>query len=130
MLKFRPHHFLCTLGFRGKGYSPDFVANFSAIVARLTDQSPIEVVESVDSICTPCPSNRAGRCTDASKIEKLDQAHLEILDLTLGSVLTWGEAKTRIRDRMSVSDFNRACKSCSWKELGVCENALRDLKKN
>ena len=35
MLKFRPHHFLCTLGFQGKGYSPGFVANFQAIADRL-----------------------------------------------------------------------------------------------
>ena len=28
MLEFRPHHFLCTLGFEGKGYSDEFVRNY------------------------------------------------------------------------------------------------------
>ena len=31
-LRYRPHHFLCSLGFEGKGYSDAFTANMEAIV--------------------------------------------------------------------------------------------------
>ncbi|RYZ78407.1 MAG: DUF1284 domain-containing protein [Proteobacteria bacterium] len=61
-LKFRPHHFLCAVGFQGKGYSPEFVENFKTIKSVLDsthgDQVMIEVIERTDSICAPCPSRR------------------------------------------------------------------------
>ena len=31
-LRYRAHHFLCSLGFQGKGYSEVFTANMTAIV--------------------------------------------------------------------------------------------------
>ena len=31
-IRFRPHHFLCSLGFEGKGYSEAFTANMTGIV--------------------------------------------------------------------------------------------------
>ena len=35
MLSFRPHHFLCTLGFEGKGYSDAFTRNMAEIADAL-----------------------------------------------------------------------------------------------
>jgi uncharacterized protein len=130
-IKFRPHHFLCTLGFQGKGYSPKFVSNYQTIVDQLTgpqgDQIPITVVEHTDSICAPCPNKRDKLCTTQDKITALDQSHSEILNIQPGDVLTWGEAKQKIAREMSVEKFNNACSICSWKALGVCEEALRKL---
>ncbi len=132
MLKFRPHHFLCTLGFEGKGYSAAFVKNYAEIDQRLKvapggDQTVIEVTSHTDSICAPCPSRRELLCESQSKIEALDQAHAEILGLASGDQLTWKEAKTKIAQKMNLGAFHRACEPCSWKALGVCETALRKL---
>ena len=131
MLEFRPHHFLCALGYAGKGYSADFVRNFDAIAARLLGQDgdlvPIRVVEQTDSICTPCPSKRGTRCETQAKIEGLDQAHAEIMDWNPGETVTWGEAKERIASHMTIGKFNEACAPCSWKKLGICEQRLNQL---
>ena len=132
MLKFRPHHFLCTLGFQGKGYSPGFVANFQPIADRLRgpggDDEPIEVVERTDSICQPCPNRTEENCSSEAKIRSLDASHQALLDLRAGEVLTWGEAQARIAERVTPAAFHEACAPCAWRTLGVCEAALQELR--
>lgn len=140
MLKFRPHHFLCTLAFEGKGYSDEFVRNFSEIVKQLQSSSPpsslekvgdeseIQVVDVADSICMPCPNREGSGCVSREKISQLDKEHAFILGFKPGDQLTWGEAKKLLAQKMQMEDFNRACAPCSWKTMGVCEGALKKLK--
>jgi len=87
----------------------------------------LEVVADTDSICTPCPHRRDLSCEFQQKILTLDNAHKEALELEYGAVLSWSEAKHRIKQQMSLEQFHKACESCSWKEWGVCEEALRGL---
>ena len=82
-----------------------------------------------DSICTSCPNKLArDLCTSQKKIDSLDQAHASILNLKDGEILTWRQAKGRILKKMTYKNFYSACKECSWKKLGVCEAALKNLK--
>ncbi|MCM2278066.1 MAG: DUF1284 domain-containing protein [Oligoflexia bacterium] len=133
MLRFRPHHFLCTLGFEGKGYSPEFIRNFSRLAEELRstpagEEIQIEVTTISDSICQPCPDRRGEGCQSEIKIQTLDLAHARILGLSPGERLSWGEAKRRIAERMTPGAFENACAPCSWKELGVCRQALERLR--
>lgn len=78
-IRFRPHHFLCALGFQGKGYSDAFTANMSAIVhdrlrAENGGKTRIEVIGAADDICQPCPKRRGTLCTSQTKITRLDAA--------------------------------------------------------
>jgi uncharacterized protein len=131
-LKFRPHHFLCSLAFQGKGYSPEFIAGFAAICERLNqpegDDIQIEITAHTDTICAPCPHKRGQVCTSQALIEGLDQAHAEILGIKPGEQISWGEAKQRIKTHMNIDKFNQACAPCAWKDLGVCEQALAKLR--
>ncbi|MBU6374700.1 MAG: DUF1284 domain-containing protein [Bdellovibrionales bacterium] len=131
-LRFRPHHFLCALGFQGKGYSPSFISNFSKIVQALNnkegDQVVIEVVAETDSICEPCPNRRDTKCTTEEKIRLLDQRHQKLLGIEVGQNLQWGQAKDLMASRVEIESFRDACKTCSWLALGVCEKALLRLK--
>jgi hypothetical protein len=128
-IAFRPHHFLCALCFQGKGYSPEFVANFSEIMAYLNsthgDDAVINIVEHTDSICAPCPSKRDNLCVVQKKILKLDSAHADVLGIKPGETITWGQAKERIRNQMTLEKFHHACAPCAWKKLGMCENVLK-----
>lgn len=132
MIRFRPHHFLCALGFQGKGYSRDFVENFREIMEHLKapdgDAHLIEVVEITDSICAPCPQRLGALCEAQEKIERLDEAHRRILNLKGGDVLSWGEAKERIASNIDIQTFERICTECSWKDLGYCRTALIELR--
>lgn len=127
-LRFKPHHFLCTLAFEGKGYSPDFVANYFEVIDKLND-SVLEVTFASDAICEPCPNRTNAGCATQDKISRLDRAHAEILGIQDGERITWNEARERIRTRMSLELFHRACEPCGWKSLGICERKLKELKK-
>jgi hypothetical protein len=129
-VQFRPHHFMCTLGFQGKGFSPEFVANFQTIADSLQyDESIlIEVVENTDSICSPCPHRQNLSCEFQQKIETLDAAHKATLKIEYGDVLSWQKAKEKIQQHMTLSQFHQVCEPCQWKKLGVCEEALLNLK--
>jgi len=130
MLKFRPHHFLCTLGFEGEGYSPAFVENYARIASELRDdpargdRTMIEVVAGSDSVCTPCPNRRGESCATEDKISALDRNHTAAHGIGPGQTLSWGEARRRIAGRMSVEAHRQACAPCSWRSMGVCEAAL------
>lgn len=131
-VRYRPHHFLCSLGFEGKGYSADFTANMTAIVmGRLRaaggDATVIQVVGAADDICTPCPKRRGTHCTSQDKIRRLDRAHAHALDLAPHEHLTWGAAKARIRAMVAPGSLKSLCEGCEWEPLGLCEAALARL---
>ena len=128
MFKFRPHHFLCTLGFEGKGYSPHFVNNYQAIVVTLTENplTSILVVDKLDDICHACPHQRPKElCSKQQFIAKLDNAHQSILGIKAGQVITWQKAQQLIKSNMTLERFHQACEGCEWKSLGICEHALK-----
>lgn len=131
-LKYRPHHFLCSLGFEGKGYSDAFTANMSAIVEgrlRAPDGAAveIEVVGEADDICAPCPSLRGTGCAVQNKIDRLDAAHARTLSLAPGDVLRWGAALDRMA-ALPEGVHREICAGCQWLSGGMCEAALARLK--
>jgi len=129
-LSFRPHHFLCTLGFQGKGYSPYFIDNYEDVASTLrhTPDLPIQVVSTHDSICRACPHQKTTGCAQEDKIHLLDQAHSQILGLKIGDVLSWRQARVRLKQHMTLEAFHQACATCAWKPLGLCEHALQSLR--
>ena len=79
-LPYRRHHFLCSLGFEGKGYSDAFTANMAAIVqGRLRAPGGaatlIGVTATADAICAPCPKRQDSGCIEQARIDALDAAH-------------------------------------------------------
>jgi soluble lytic murein transglycosylase-like protein/TolA-binding protein len=134
VLKFRPHHFLCTVGFEGKGYSDAFVENFKKISALLKDspagdEQIIQVIAETDAICEPCPNRLGDLCATQEKIESLDRAHAKVLGIKPGDQMSWKTAKNLIVEKMTDDQFNKACAPCAWKGQGICEKALTNLKK-
>ena len=121
---------MCTLSFRGKGYSLGFIKNYKKIVQALNNNEDtlIEVAEYMDDICSACPNKiDETLCKTQDKILKLDQAHSETLKLSTGEVLSWKQAKERIKKHMSIEKFHASCNGCSWKQYGICQQALEDI---
>lgn len=130
-IRFRPHHFLCALGYEGKGYSPAFTDNMTAIVvARLRAEGGmddvIEVTRVADSLCAPCPSRRGESCQSAERITALDTAHAAALGLAEGDRLRWGAALERMR-ALPPDIHAQICTECPWRPLGLCAAALARL---
>lgn len=131
-IQFRPHHFLCALGFEGKGYSEEFTENMAALVegelrAPGGEQVEIEVIEGADAICAPCPSRRGHGCASNDKIARLDAAHARALGISPGDRLSWGEALARMQ-ALPEDALQEICAPCQWLQLGMCEAALARLK--
>jgi hypothetical protein len=130
-LPFRPHHFLCTLSFQGKGYSPDFVQDYVALKERLEapggDEIPLIVTDEADLICQACPERVGTGCQSQNKIDRLDAAHLSMLGLKYGQVLTWGDAKRLLKEKIPPEKQPALCRGCEWLQLGICHQALKDL---
>lgn len=127
---------MCTLGFQGKGYSKAFVENYQDIADSLRvhevsgDEIKIKVVSGSDSICQPCPNREGEVCATEAKIQMLDSGHSKVLGIKPGDVLTWGEAKSRIAEKMEIENHHEICAPCSWLASGICEEALLKLKKS
>lgn len=126
---FRAHHFLCALGFEGKGYSNRFVANMATIVEGLRDapDTIIEVVEQTDDICAPCPKRRDTSCLNQTRIMALDRRHADALGLQIGERLSWQQAQHRIRDKITTDTLRNICAGCAWLDQGMCLNAVERL---
>lgn len=129
MINFRPHHFLCALCFQGRGYSPVFIQNFQTILNQLQEHADltITVTAKTDSICAPCPHNLGLSCQTEEKIQILDQAHANALAIKTGDQFTWQQAKQRIQEKISLSQFHEICHTCAWKEYGICEGVLKNF---
>ncbi len=130
-INFRPHHFLCALCFQGRGYSSAFVAHFAAIMSLLHspegDNTHIHIVDHTDSICDPCPHRIGNACQTEEKIAVLDQAHANALDIKVNTTMTWGEAKNKIAQHLTLDKFHQMCATCSWKKWGICESRLKEF---
>ena len=124
----RPHHFLCTLGFKGKGYNPAFIHNFQIYknCLELEPTMPLELRFETDVICAACPHQRGLKCEQEEKVQAIDRRHAQILRLKEGDRLSWNEAKQRIREH--VDSLTELCEGCPWLALGICQNAVDALK--
>lgn len=131
-IRMRPHHFICAVGFEGKGYSDVFTANMAALIDQLRAPSGADirllVVQDTDDICAPCPQRRGTLCESQAKIARLDNAHAAALSLSPGDELSWGEAEARIAARVTPDDLDQLCAGCQWLAQGMCKRALTLLR--
>ncbi len=129
-IKFRPHHLLCNLCFQGKGYSAEFIENFKTIHDALNaapDDLIIEIVQSIDDICTSCPDNKNDCCCKAKKTAAMDQAVLNALYLNFGDMITLNQLHTSIKQHFTMEDFHAICGKCSWYPEKLCEPVIKAL---
>lgn len=91
------------------------------------DNTLIQVTSKTDSICTPCPHRLGKDCQTEEAIAILDHAHANALDIKAKDTLSWGEAKKRIADKITLDRFHEICQTCSWKKYGICEGVLSEF---
>ncbi len=132
-LEIRAHHFLCILGFRGFGYSQEFIMKMGKVVEELSSDStlPITFVAECDIICTSCPHNKENKCLKRAdsewKVKNHDLEVLRRLGFEVGAQMSAGKAWARIKTRISVRDISEICRDCEWLKLGYCAEGLERL---
>jgi len=123
-IRIRPHHLLCMLTFVGKGYTPEFIANFERI-ARLiaSGNQAVEIVLGPDDLCAPLLTDPACHCRNVSVLER-DRLAAEALAGLLrqpvenGSIfLLSGDVLDELRLAFHAGTIRRACRGCQWSEF-------------
>ena len=132
----RAHMALCIIGFRGSGYSPEFVGVMRKLQARLADapDTPVQLLNHPDELCEVCPHlGDSGGCElqgplHESHMRAHDGAVLHRLGLKAGDVRPWADILERIRERIRGSDLPQICTTCPWLPLGVCRESIDQLR--
>ena len=116
-LELRGHHFLCSLHYRGAGYSAGFTDNFSALMAgvRARGQTRVRVAEQADAICGACPSLQPDgqSCEFQASISRRDAALLDAMGWLPGDELDLEAAHWAVLSRREAL-MQAVCPGCEW----------------
>ncbi|MCM3180646.1 DUF1284 domain-containing protein [Cytobacillus horneckiae] len=128
MYKLRGHHLFCLLGYRGMGYSKEYVDNMTHLhqTLRNNPKTLIQLVKGPDHLCEKYPNSGKYHCEDACIYEK-DAAILEKMGLKIGQILKWEDIESCIRKFVVPSDIEVVCETCSWRSYGVCEEGIQEM---
>ncbi len=148
-VEIRGHTLLCLQGFRGEGYSPDFIDNMAAVLERLqaAPGTRVRVTVSPDQFCAHCPNlNRlspspsialGGQGDDGGcalrgpgferEVAAQDRSVLDLLGLRAGEEVTWEEVLFRIGSRLRGDQLPDLCGDCQWLPLGTCREGIDRL---
>ncbi|MCV9884309.1 DUF1284 domain-containing protein [Metabacillus halosaccharovorans] len=128
MYKLRGHHIFCLLGYRGMGYSKDYIENMTRLHQTLREmpKTSVQLISGPDHLCDKYPNNGKYHCQDDHIYER-DAVILEKLGLKIGQILKWEEIEAIINKRIIPSDIQTVCKSCYWRTYGVCEEGVQDI---
>ncbi|MFD0047981.1 DUF1284 domain-containing protein [Actinomycetes bacterium NPDC127524] len=128
MYKLRGHHLFCLLGYRGMGYSEEYVENMTRLhqTLRAKPNTLILLVKGPDQLCEKYPNSGKYHCQDDNIYEK-DAMILEKMGLKIGQILSWMDIESSIRKFVVPSDIQTVCKSCSWRSYGVCEEGIQEI---
>lgn len=128
MFKLRGHHLFCLLGYRGMGYSEEYIENMTHLhqTLRNNPNTLIELAMGPDQLCEKYPNTGKYHCQDDG-IYQRDAAILEKMGLKIGQVLPWEEIESCIRKFVVPADIQMICESCSWRSYGVCEEGIREV---
>ena len=128
MINLRGHHLFCLLGYRGMGYSPEYVENMTRIHQRLRNnpKTRIQIIKGPDHLCDKFPASGDYHCENSTIYDR-DAAILKEMNLEIGQILTWEEIESRILQHITPSDIQVVCKTCTWRSLGVCEEGIQDI---
>jgi len=126
MVKLRPHHLLCFLGFRGLGYNDHFTQNFSKIRSKILKNPELRLKLDIqpDDICKNCPELINGLCRSNDKVSKKDEFLLTFFNTREISVKN-AYQKIMVLEE---SKFIALCQDCEWYPLGFCLEGFRNLK--
>lgn len=127
----RAHNVLCLHGFRGEGYSDDFVARMREVHDRLRRHpgTAVRLLDAPDDLCDACPHLAAGGCTlqgagHEAHMRAQDREVLRRLGLEAGRVVTWREVVARIAGSVRGKDLPAICTTCPWLPFGWCAEGL------
>ncbi|WP_102693881.1 DUF1284 domain-containing protein [Rummeliibacillus pycnus] len=128
MYRLRGHHIFCLLGYRGMGYSKEYVKNMTHIHQSLRNhpKTLVQLVNGPDQLCEKYPNSGEYHCQD-NDIFQMDAKILEKVGLEIGQILKWEDIESRIQKHVIPSDIQTVCETCSWRSYGFCEEGIQRI---
>ena len=128
-IRLRGHHLLCLLGYRGMGYSRQYVDNMTRIYETLQriPETPVTIAAGPDDLCAAFPPELPCHCEDANVCER-DGAVLSRLGLRAGGCRPWAGILAAIRASVRPDDIGDWCATCPWRPLGVCAEGVAGVR--
>lgn len=131
----RGHHLLCVHGFRGMGYSPNFIKKMGSIVEDVRDDDKdfeIKVVAAFDDACTACPHRGRTACEanegSNEHVLSMDGKVIKHLGLEEGKGYKKLELLKLTAAKVEPDDLDSLCEGCSWLSYGVCKEGIEVLR--
>ncbi len=124
MLKIRPHHLLCLQSFEGKGYDEAFTLNMSKIVKQLKSCPKVELVSSLDDVCSCCPLQIENKCLTEQKVQEMDFKVLQYFNLQY-RVYNYCDLVQIVQKELTKTVFDDICQTCEWYEQVDCFTNLK-----
>lgn len=117
-LEIRAHHGLCTLFFEEKGYSDGFTSNMALVISELRKNPFVRIIKKTDLICSKCPNNQDGICTEQEKVCRYDNAVFELCGIEPETEIRWADFQKAVLDKIiNRQKFSAVCIDCSWSEI-------------
>ena len=118
--KLRPHHLLCIEGFKGLGYSRDFVENMKMIISELKKGKKFIIVKGVDDICMRCPYCDGIECRNSYglSVGDMDNNVMDRLGILENVELDYSKIRKKIyRVFQKKNDLDGICDGCRWNSV-------------
>ncbi|MGX9136071.1 DUF1284 domain-containing protein [Rummeliibacillus sp. JY-2-4R] len=126
MYRLRGHHIFCLLGYRGMGYSKEYVENMTRLhhILRENPETYIQLVHGPDQLCEKYPNSGKYHCQDYNIFER-DAVILEKIGLKIGQIVKWKDIESHVQKHVIPSDIQTVCETCSWRSYGYCEEGVQ-----
>ena len=115
--------------FIGKGYSKEFVQNFSSIINYIKSnptQNCISLVNYCDDICKYCPNKLSNnQCKNETFIKYLDNSYKTICNIDYNIKYSLNEIDTVIKNNLTINKFKTVCCNCQW--FGICFKLIKNI---
>ncbi|MGB0866558.1 MAG: DUF1284 domain-containing protein [Granulosicoccaceae bacterium] len=122
-LSLRAHHLLCALTFRGRGYGPNFVEQFSSVVEAIGHNTPLQLTVEADQLCNS--GQNCGLCRSAQS-EKRDilakVAIKQAIGVDTNTPFQLDKSHlAQLRHAFAAGDLRQACTDCAWNSFCSAE---------
>jgi uncharacterized protein len=140
----RAHTLMCLQGYRGLGYSPEFIEKMDEITDLLNNNpaTMVRLLDTPDIFCHVCPNLVDDRCVssdsglegfflenpDSSTVS--DRKVLAKLGFEKNSVHIWSDILEAIAENIIPLDMDYLCGECRWREFDYCAKALDKLSRS
>ena len=122
---------VCLFGFRGLGYSPEFVENMNQLLQEMKAerQLAIQVTDEPDDICRACPYDVHDKCIKNGIgseliVKGMDRRVMQVLNIATGEIVQADAIFSLVRQKIRAQDLKEICQGCQWQGLGYCVEGL------